>query len=126
MMMIAFLAALALTISLLGLLGIATFNAESRIKEVGVRKVLGADLQKLVLLLSKNDLLLMLIATAIAVPLSVWLVGMLLQSFAYRIDVGPGIILPGVLSVFALSGLTIGWQAVKAALVNPVRALRYE
>lgn len=126
MFIVGFLAALALTISLLGLLGIATFNAESRIKEIGIRKVMGANLRQLMVLLSRQDAVLLGIAAIVAVPLSLWLASMLLQTFAYRIDLGVSVLLPGVMAIFLLAGLTIGWQALKAALANPVEALRYE
>lgn len=124
--MIGFLALLAFTISMLGLLGIATFTAESKIKEIGVRKVLGAGVYNLVLMLSRHYMLLLGIAALLAVPLSLWLANLLLQQFAFRITLGPNVILPGLAAVFCAGAITVGWQALRAALTNPVQALRYE
>ncbi len=123
---VGFLALLASVISLLGLLGIAAFNAESRVKEIGVRKVLGANVRNLLFVLSKNDMLLIAIAAIIAVPASLWLGGMLLQTFAYRISLGPGVVAPGVASIIVLGGIIVGWQAARAAFANPVTSLRSE
>jgi hypothetical protein len=67
-----------------------------------------------------------LISTVIAVPASWWIANKLLQTFAYRIGLGANVILPGMLAVFILSGLIVGWQALRAALANPVDSLRYE
>ncbi len=124
--MVGFLSLLAFTISMLGLLGIATFTAETKIKEVGVRKVLGADVSQLVLLLSRHYMILLGVAALIAVPFSLWLANLLLQQFAFRITLGPSVILPGLLVVFMTGAITVGWQALRAALTNPVQALRYE
>lgn len=124
--MIGFLSLLAFTISMLGLLGIATFTAESKIKEVGVRKVLGAGVYHLVLMLSRHYMFLLGIAALIAVPLSLWLANLLLQQFAFRITLGPHVVLPGLAVVFCAGAITVGWQALRAALTNPVQALRYE
>jgi putative ABC transport system permease protein len=126
MLIVGFLTLLASVVSLLGLLGIATFNAESRIKEIGIRKVLGANLKNLIILLTRHDMFLLSIATVIAVPTSLWIAGMLLGSFAYRIGLGFGVVLPGILTIFILSSLITGWQAIRAVLANPVESLRSE
>jgi putative ABC transport system permease protein len=123
---IGFLAFLALTISLLGLLGIVTFNAESRTKEIGIRMVLGATVRQVVLLFAKQELALLSIAAVVAVPVSLYIGGMILDSFAYKITVGIQIVLSGLFIVFLLAGLIVALRAVRSALANPVESLRYE
>ena len=125
-MMIGFLAVLALTISLLGLLGIVTFNAESRVKEIGIRKVLGATISQIVLLFARQELLLMLASAVIAVPLSMIVGNKLLEEFAHKIGMGFGIIGGGLLIVFLMAGLIIALRAIRSASANPVEALKYE
>jgi len=124
--LIGFLAGLAFAISLLGLLGIVTFQVESRIKEIGIRKVLGAGVGNLVLLLGRRELSLLLIATVLAVPASIFLATLFLESFAHRVTIGVSSILPGILVVYLCAFVTIGWQALRAIISNPVEALRYE
>ncbi len=119
-------ALLAIVIAALGLLGMATYTVETRTKEIGLRKVLGASPQELVLLLSRNFLILLGIASVIAIPLGWFLGSQFLNVFAYRISMGLGILIPGILLLFGVGGVTIGSQAVRAALANPVRALRSE
>ncbi|MES2279641.1 MAG: ABC transporter permease [Bacteroidota bacterium] len=117
---------LAIFISCLGLLGLAMFTAEQRVKEIGIRKVLGASVQSLFLLLSTEFLGLIVIALIIATPLAWYAMNNWLQGFAYRIGLH--------WTVFALSGivvvivalLTISFQTLKAALLNPVKSLRSE
>jgi putative ABC transport system permease protein len=117
---------LAIFIACLGLLGLASFTAARRTKEIGIRKVLGASVSSLIGLLSQDFLRLLLIANLIAWPLAYFAMAKWLGNFAYRIDIGWG--------AFALSGglallialLTVSTQAIKAALGNPVEALRYE
>jgi ABC-type antimicrobial peptide transport system permease subunit len=124
--LVGFLAMLAFAISLLGLLGIVTFQVESRIKEIGVRKVLGADVGNLVLLLARRELSLLLVSTVLAVPLALWIASVFLEDFAHRVDVGATSVLPGILLVYLFAFLTVGGQALRAAIANPVEALRYE
>lgn len=117
---------LAIFISCLGLLGLAMFTAEQRIKEVGIRKVLGASVQSLFGLLSQEFLLLVIIALLIATPVAWYAMDKWLQGFAYRT--------PLQWWVFAISGgliiliamVTVSFQAIKAALVNPIKSLRSE
>lgn len=119
-------AALAIFIAALGLFGLASFTAELRTKEIGIRKVLGATVSGIVLMLSKDFICLVLIAFTIATPLAYLLMDFWLQDFAYRINISWW--------TFALAGglalltalLTISWQATKAARTNPIEALRYE
>ncbi len=113
-------------ISCLGLLGLATFTAEQRTKEIGVRKVLGASVISVVALLSKDFLKLVLVAIILASPLAWYAMHQWLQDFAYRIAIEWWVFaLAGVLAtVVAL--LTVSFQAIKAALMNPVKSLRSE
>ena len=117
---------LSIVISCIGLLGLVLFAAEQRTREIGIRKVLGASVYSLVELLSREFLVLVGIAFLIAVPLAWWLMHVWLQGFAYRVPVGPGeFILAGV-SVLVITLLTISYQAIRAAIANPVKALRTE
>ena len=120
------LALLAIIISCLGLFGLASYAAERRTKEVGIRKVLGASLQNLVLMLSKDFLKYVLIAALIALPLSWFSVHKWLQDYAYRIDISWWIFLSAVLIAMFIAFVTISFQAVKAAIANPVKSLRTE
>jgi putative ABC transport system permease protein len=113
-------------ISCLGLWGLITFAAQHRVKEIGIRKVLGASVFKIVSMLTTDFLVLVCIAFAIASPLAYWGIYKWLQGFAFRIDIG--------WSVFAIAGaaailialLTVSFQAIKAAVANPVKSLRNE
>jgi putative ABC transport system permease protein len=115
-----------LFISCLGLFGLAAYSAERRTKEIGIRKVLGADIRQLASLLSKEFVLLVLIAIVVAVPV-VWLgMGRLLNYFAYRISLDWWVfVLTCALAVLAAI-VTVSFQAIKAALANPVKSLRTE
>ncbi len=117
---------IAILISCLGLFGLATFTAEQRTKEIGVRKVLGASVGSIVALLSKDFLKLVLIAIVIASPLAWYTMNTWLQDFAYRIDIQWWYIaLAGLLAV-GIALVTVSFQSVKAALMNPVKSLRSE
>jgi putative ABC transport system permease protein len=120
------LATLAIIISCLGLFGLASYSAEKRIKEVGIRKVLGASLQNIVLMLSIDFLKYVLIAALIAWPLSWFAVHKWLQDYAYRIDISWWIFLSAVLVAVIIALVTISFQAIKAAIANPVKSLRTE
>jgi putative ABC transport system permease protein len=120
------LAGLAIFISCLGLFGLASHSAERRVKEIGVRKVLGASVQNITLLLSKNFLLLVLIANVIAWPTALWGVYTWLQTYAFRIDIQWWIFaLAGIASVL-IAFCTVSFQSIKAAVANPVKSLRSE
>ena len=123
---IGFIAFLAISISSLGLLGMATYSSESRRKEIGIRKVLGAEVSGLLMLLSKGYLILLVIATIIAVPLAYLINNAWLEQFAYRVNFGPSIYLTGIFIVFIIGLLTIGSQTLKTALTNPSTTLRDE
>ena len=99
---------------------------EQRTKEIGVRKILGASLGNIFVLISKEFVYLVLIANFVAWPIAFVLMRKWLQNFSYRIDMGIGIfVLAGVIAL-SIALLTISFQAIKAALANPVRSLRYE
>lgn len=117
---------LAIVIACLGLFGLASFMAEQRTKEIGVRKVLGATVAGIVGLLAKDFVKLVLVAVAVATPLAYFAMNKWLQDFAYRIDIGWWVfaLAGGIALVIAL--LTVSYQALKAALANPIEALRYE
>ena len=124
-MMTAF-GALAILIACLGLFGLASFVTQQRTKEVGVRKVLGATVTSLVGLLSKDFLKLVLVSFVIAMPAAYFAMTWWLDDFAYRIALEPGLFLLAGLLALGAALLTVGYQAVRAALANPVEALRYE
>ncbi len=118
--------AFALFIACLGLFGLAAFTAEQRTKEIGVRKVLGASVASIVTLLSKDFLKLVLIAIVIASPLAWYAMHRWLQDFAYKISIEWWVfVLAGLLAV-TIALLTVSFQSIKAALLNPVNALRSE
>lgn len=121
-----FFACLAICIACLGLLGLSTFMAQQRIKEIGIRKVLGSSVSGIVILLSKDFIKLVLIAIVIAVPLCTWTMNKWLQDFAYRITIGPVVFIEAGMIAVGVALATITWQAVKAAMVNPVQSLRNE
>lgn len=124
---ISFLAIIAISISTLGLLGMAVFTTETRMKEIGVRKVLGARIKDLIYLLSKNFLLLMILAAVIAIPATLRIVEtQILNTFWDRAPINLVEILSGFLVVLVVGGLTIGWQIRQAAISNPIDSLRNE
>ncbi|GAB4021887.1 ABC transporter permease [Spirosoma koreense] len=117
-------ACLAIFIACLGLFGLATFTAEQRTKEIGVRKVLGASVSSIVTLLSKDFLKLVLVALVVASPLAWYIMNAWLQGFAYKIAVAWWMFgLAGLLAV-VITLATVSFQSIKAALVNPVKSLR--
>jgi ABC-type antimicrobial peptide transport system permease subunit len=119
-------AGLAILISCLGLFGLAAFTANKRQKEIGVRKVVGASVNNIAVMLSKDFLKLTVIAVLIAFPLAWWAMNHWLQSFAYRITISAGVFVMAGASVIFMTLLTVSFQAIKAALANPVKSLRAE
>jgi putative ABC transport system permease protein len=119
-------ASLAIFISCLGLFGMASFTAEKRVKEIGIRKVLGASVFNLWRLLSKEFVGLVIISFLISVPLSWYLMHQWLQNFQYRSEITGWIFLVTALGTVLITLLTVGYQSIKAALANPVTSLRSE
>ena len=116
----------AILIACLGLFGLASFTAEQRTKEIGVRKVLGASVPQLVVLLSKEFTLLVVIAFVFAAPISFFAMKDWLKEFAYHANIGLEIyVLAGVLAL-VIAWLTVSYQSIRAAMANPVDSLRYE
>ena len=119
-------ALLAIIISCLGLFGLSAYTAEQRRKEIGVRKVLGSSVSGIVRLLSKDFIRLVLVAILVAIPVAWWVMQNWLESFAYRIEINWVVFaLAGFLAV-CIALLTVSFQAIKAAVANPVKSLRTE
>jgi hypothetical protein len=124
---ISFLAFLAISICTLGLLGMAVFTIETRMKEISIRKILGAEISNLMFLLSRDFLVMIAIAGAIAIPVSIYLIDdLILSDFLYRTDIGTLEIFSGLAIVLAIGILTVGWQVRTAAVQNPSDLLRDE
>jgi len=119
-------ATLAIFISCLGLFGLASYIAEQRTKEIGIRKVLGASVSQVWVLLSKDFIVLVLISCAIAVPVALYFLQGWLQKYDYRISIGPGVFIVSAMMALLITIVTISFQAVKAAVANPVKSLRTE
>lgn len=119
-------AALAIIISCLGLFGLAAYVAEQRTKEIGIRKVLGASVQQVWLLVSKDFIVLVMISCLIAVPVSYYFVHNWLMNYDYRISISAGVFVFGGLMALLITIITISFQAIKAAIANPVKSLRTE
>lgn len=117
---------LAVIIACLGLFGLATYMSEQRTKEIGVRKVLGASVPNIVSMLSKDFLKLVLIAFVIAAPVAWWAMNEWLREFAFRINIGWWIFIVAGLLAILIAVLTVSFQAIKAAIANPVKSLRTE
>ena len=119
-------ALLAIIIACLGLFGLATYIAEQRTKEIGVRKVLGASVINIVRMLSKDFVKLVLLAFLIAAPIAWWFMNKWLEDFAYRIDLSWWIFAATGLISLTIALITLSFQAIKAALSNPIKSLRTE
>jgi putative ABC transport system permease protein len=119
-------AVLTIFVACLGLFGLVTYTAEKRTKEIGIRKVLGASVTQVTKMLSKDLLQLVFIACLIAFPLSWWAMNKWLQSFAYRINISWWIFVVAGVAALLIALLTVSFQAIKAAIANPVESLRSE
>jgi len=119
-------AVLAIIIACLGLFGLVTYAAEQRTKEIGIRKVLGADVANIVTMISKDFLKLVLIASIVAFPLAWWVMNKWLQDFAYRVNISWWIFVLAAVIAVLIALLTISFQSIKAAMANPVKSLRTE
>jgi len=120
------LAVLAIFIAGLGLFGLATFTAEQRKTEVGIRKVLGATLANVILLLTQDFLRLVMIGFLVAIPITWYIMSQWLEDFAYRIEIGFEVFLISGLAAVVLALLTVSWQSFKAATANPVSSIKNE
>ncbi len=116
----------AIFIGCLGLFGLATFMANQKTKEIGVRKVLGASVESIVLLFSKEYVKLILIGFVLAAPLSWYVMNEWLNEFAYKINVGPAIFITGLAISFLIAIVTVAYRSLKAATINPVDSLKCE
>lgn len=119
-------ALLTILVACLGLFGLATYTAEQRTKEIGVRKVLGASVTQVTQMLSKEFLKLVLAACVIAFPLAWWAMNNWLQGFAYRINISGWVFLIAGAAALIIALITVSYQAIKAAMANPVKSLRTE
>ena len=119
-------ALIAIFISCLGLLGLISYSAEQRTKEIGVRKVMGASVPHLVRLLTSEVTILVLVATVIAAPISYYAIRAWLSKFQFHVEIGYGMFLWAALLAVVIAWLTVSYQAIRAAMADPVRSLRYE
>ena len=117
---------MAIVVGCMGLFGLAAFSAEQRTKELGIRKVLGANAIDIVGLLSKNFLVLVMIASLIAFPIAWWAMNSWLKDFPYRVNISWWVFGIAIIAALAIALLTVSFQAIKAALANPVKSLRTE
>ncbi|MCH8962268.1 MAG: ABC transporter permease, partial [Bacteroidetes bacterium] len=117
---------LAIVIACLGLFGLAAFSAEQRTKEIGIRKVLGASVGGIVVLLSKDFVRLVALAFVVAAPVAYLAMTRWLDDFAYRVDISWRLFLIAGSLALAIALLTVSFQAIRAALANPVEALPHE
>jgi len=124
--MITYFTVMAILISCLGLFGLASFSAEQRIREIGIRKVLGASVGGIVMMLSKDFLKLVAIAMVIASPLAWWIMHQWLQDFAYRVPIDWVVFAVTFAATLGITLLTISFQAIKAGLTNPTKNLKAE
>ena len=117
---------LAIFIACLGLFGLASYSTQQRTKEIGVRKVLGASVSTIVMLLVKEFTRWVLVANLIALPVTYYIMSRWLHSYAYRIEIGMDVFLLTAAAAFLIALLTVSYQSVNAALANPIKSLRYE
>ncbi len=118
--------AIAICIACLGLFGLASYTAIKRTKEIGIRKVIGSSVQNIVFLLSKDLLKPVLIGTIIAIPVGYWIMQKWLQGFAYRIEISWWLFVVASLIAIFIALITVSFQAIKAAIADPVKSLRTE
>ena len=119
-------AGLAIIISCLGLFGLSAFTAQKRHKEIGIRKVVGASVRQIAFMLTKDFLKLVVIALLIALPLAAWVMTEWLNNFQYRISLGADIFMMATFAVIMVTLATVSFQAIRAAIANPVKSLRTE
>jgi putative ABC transport system permease protein len=117
---------LAVFIACLGLFGLAAFTAQQRVKEIGVRKVLGATVASITLMLGKDFVKLVAISILIAAPIAWYAMSKWLEDFAYRVNIGWAVFIVSGLMALFIALVTVSFQAIRAALANPVKSLRNE
>ena len=117
---------LAVTIGCLGLFGLVSYSSDRRKKEIGIRKVFGASVKNVILILTKEYIKLVVISNIIALPAAYYFMSKWLQNFAYRIDIGILSFIFGAIIIILIVLFTVIIQSVKAALINPVVSLHYE
>jgi ABC-type antimicrobial peptide transport system permease subunit len=119
-------ATLAIIISCLGLFGLAAYVAEQRTREIGIRKVLGASIKEVFFLITKDFVLLVMISCLIASPLAFYFLRNWLQGYSYHISINPVVFVISAAAAIVIAVATISFQAVKAAVMSPVKSLRAE
>jgi hypothetical protein len=119
-------AGIAIVISCLGLFGLAAFTAQRRQKEIGIRKVIGASVSNIAIMLSTDFIKVIVIALLVGTPLAWWAINQWLQRFAFHVDIGPGIFLIASGSIILITIVTISVQTIRASIANPVKSLRSE
>ena len=117
---------MAILVGCLGLFGLAAFSAEQRVKEIGIRKVLGASVFNIMGLLSKNFIKLVLVASVIAFPVAWWAMNKWLADFPYRVTISWWVFAIAAVAALAIALITVSFQSIKAATTNPVKSLRTE
>jgi putative ABC transport system permease protein len=110
----------------MGLFGLATLTVARRTKEIGIRKVMGANVLQIVQLLSKDFIVLVAIASIISFPLAWWAMNRWLTDFAYKVDIGWWVFAVAACSAIFIAMVTVSYNAIKAAVANPVKSLRTE
>jgi putative ABC transport system permease protein len=126
LVIVGYISFLAVALACLGMLGMAMYATQTRIKEVGVRKVMGASVKDVVILLSKSFMVLSAVAVVLGVPASIFMSNLFLELYAYKIQVTPLLIFGGISIISGLGLIIICSQTIKVAITNPVKSLRYE
>jgi len=124
--MMGYFTGLAIFIACFGLFGMSLFAGQQRLKEMGIRKIIGASTENIFYILTKEFIILTIFSTIIAVPISAYFINKWLQNFAYRVKLDPYIFLLSALAALVIAVLSVGYQAVKIAVSNPVESLRDE
>jgi len=119
-------AGIAIVLACLGLFGLSAYTVQQRFKEIGIRKVLGGSVSNIVITLSRDFILLTCIAILIAIPAAWWASAKWLQGFSYRTSVTWNVFVIAALATILLAIMTVSFQAIKAAIANPVKSLRTE
>lgn len=117
---------IAIVISCMGLFGLSAFTAQQRTKEIGIRKVIGATVSNIIMLLSKEFMILTITANIIALPIAYYFMEQWLNNFAYRVDLSAWLFVISAVIAVSIAFITVSYQAAKAALADPVKSLRYE